>query len=87
VSNFVKGAALLVLISCGVWVAVLWRWEVSARDMNTHDIIVYLAVLPLTLFALALLMRWAWRNAAPRQAQPTATRLPLTPTGATRPCN
>ena len=67
-SNFVKGAALLVLISCGVWVAVLWHWEANARDMNTRDIVVYLALLPLTVFALALLLRWAWRGAALRQA-------------------
>jgi hypothetical protein len=73
VSNFFKGAALLVLISCGVWVAVLWRWEASAHDMNTRDIVVYLALLPLTVFALALMLRWAWRGAALRQAAAAAT--------------
>ena len=71
-SNFVKGIALFVLISCGVWVAVLWRWEVTARDMNTRDIVVYLAVLPLTVFGLALLLRWAWRGAAQRSGDAAA---------------
>ena len=71
-SNFVKGVALFVLISCGVWVAVLWRWEATARDMSTRDIVVYLAVLPLTVFGLALLLRWAWRGAEQRQAAAAA---------------
>jgi hypothetical protein len=68
VSSFFKGVALLVLIICGVWVAVLWRWEATSHDMNTRDIVVYLALLPLTVFALALMLRWAWRSAAQRQA-------------------
>lgn len=67
-SSFFKGVALFVAITCGVWIAVLWRWEATARDMNTPDIVVYLGLLPLTVFALALLLRWAWRGAAERQA-------------------
>ncbi len=72
-SNFVKGAALFVLISCGVWVTVLWRWEANSHDMNTRDIVVYLALLPLTVFALALMLRWAWQGAARRQAAVAAS--------------
>ena len=71
-SNFFKGIALFVLISCGVWVAVLWRWEATSRDMNTRDIVVYLALLPLTVFGLALLLRWAWRGAAQRYGDAAA---------------
>jgi hypothetical protein len=67
-SSFFKGVALFVVITCGVWIAVLWRWEATSRDMNTPDIVVYLGLLPLTVFALALLLRWAWRGAALRQA-------------------
>ena len=73
VNNLIKAAALFVLISCGVWVAVLWRWEVTSHDMNTPDIVVYLAVLPLTVFALALMLRWAWRSAAMRQTAASAS--------------
>jgi hypothetical protein len=72
-SNLVKGAALFVLISCGVWVTVLWRWEATSHDMNTRDIVVYLALLPLTVFALALMLRWAWQGAARRQAAVAAS--------------
>ena len=71
-SNFFKGIALFVLISCGDWVAVLWHWESTARDMNTRDIVVYLGLLPLTVFGLALLLRWAWLGAAQRHAQAAA---------------
>lgn len=81
-SNFVKGLALFVLISCGVWVAVLWRWEVTSHDMNTRDIVVYLALFPLTVFALALMLRWAWQSAAQRQAALAASVATATATGA-----
>ena len=67
-SSFFKGVALFVAVTCVVWIAVLWRWEATARDMDTPDIVVYLGLLPLTVFALALLLRWAWRGAAERQA-------------------
>jgi hypothetical protein len=82
VSNFFKGAALFVLISCGVWIAVLWRWEATAHDMNTRDIVVYLALLPLTVFALALMLRWAWQSAARRQAALAASVAAAAATGA-----
>jgi hypothetical protein len=71
-SNLFKGLALFVAITCGVWVAVLWRWQAASHDMNTPDIVVYLGLLPLTVFALALLLRWAWRGAAVRQAAAAA---------------
>ncbi len=67
-SSLFKTLALFVAITCGVWVAVLWRWEATSRDMNTPDIVIYLGLLPLTVFGLALLLRWAWRSAARRQA-------------------
>jgi hypothetical protein len=67
-SSFFKGIALFVAICCGVWIAVLWRWQSTSRDMGTGDIVVYLVVLPLTVFGLALLLRWAWRGAVQRQS-------------------
>lgn len=63
-----RGAALFVALTCAVWVAVLWRWEVTSRDMSTRDIVIYLAVLPVTAFAFVLLLRWASRGAVQRQA-------------------
>ena len=71
-SSFFKGIALFVAITCAVWIAVLWRWEATSRDMNTPDIVVYLGLLPLTVFGLALLLRWAWRGAAARQTAAAA---------------
>jgi hypothetical protein len=62
-----KDLALFVAVTCVVWVAVLWRWETTARDMNTRDIVIYLGLLPLTVFGLALLLRWAWRGAGRQQ--------------------
>ena len=67
-SGFFRGVALLVAITCAVWVAVLWRWHATSRDMSTGDIVVYLGLLPLTVFTTAVLLRWAWRGAQERQA-------------------
>lgn len=72
-SALVKGVALFVAVTCVVWIAVLWRWSATARDMNTQDIVVYLGLLPLAVFALAVLLRWAWQSAVQRQAAAAAT--------------
>lgn len=72
-SNFFKAIALLVAIACGVWVAVLWRWQVTARDMNLQDIALYLVLLPLMVFGGALVVRWAWRGALARPTGGAAT--------------
>lgn len=67
-----KGVALFVAISCVVWIAVLWRWQATARDMSTGDIVVYLGLLPVTVFVFALLARWAWRGAGERASRNAA---------------
>lgn len=71
-SRFFKGLALLVAVACFTWVAVLWRWQVTQREMSVNDIGVYLVALPLTLFALLLLGRWAWRGAQAQQGRQAA---------------
>ena len=74
-NRLVKGIALFVAIACVVWIAVLWRWQATARDMSTGDIVAYLFVLPVTVFVLALLGRWAWVGAnegAARRAEAKA---------------
>lgn len=71
-TRFFKGLALFALITCGVWVAVLWHWQSTSRDIGTRDIVTYLGALPLTLFGLALLTRWAWLGIAEKQAQRSA---------------
>ena len=71
-TRFFKVSALFALIACGVWVAVLWHWQATARDIGTRDIVTYLGALPLTLFGLALLTRWAWTGMAEKQAQVAA---------------
>jgi hypothetical protein len=63
-TSFFKGLALFVALCCLVWVAVLWHWQNTQRDMSVSDVVVYLAALPLTLFALVLLGGWAWRGAS-----------------------
>lgn len=67
-SRLFKGTALFVALTCAVWLAVLWRWEITSRDTSTRDIVVYLGLLPVTVFALVLLLRWASRGAMQRQA-------------------
>lgn len=72
-SSLFRAAALFVATCSLVWLAVLWHWQSSHRVMSTTDIAVYLGGLPLTVFALLVLMRRAWRSASRRAATRTAT--------------
>lgn len=63
---------LFALLTFVIWVAVLWTWEVTHRDMTVADIVVYLVALPLAVMGLLLALRWAWRGAAQRAAAATA---------------
>lgn len=60
-SAFVRAAALLAVVVCGVWLPVLWHWQQTHRDVTTGDVVYWLIVLPLLLFAAVQLWRWAWR--------------------------
>lgn len=71
-TSFFKGVALFALIACGVWIAVLWHWQATVRDISTPDIVMYLGLLPVTLFVFALMLRWAWVGVADKQAQRSA---------------
>lgn len=76
-SRLFKGLALLIGVACFVWVGVLWHWQATQRDMSVQDIGVYLVALPLTVFALLLLGRWAWADAAARlQPRPPPSAAP-----------
>jgi hypothetical protein len=68
-----KALALLAAITSVVWIAVIWRWQVTHRDMSVDDLVLDLVVLPLVLFALLLGFRWAVRAALGRQAAALAT--------------
>ncbi|MEO7055526.1 MAG: hypothetical protein ABI281_08855 [Caldimonas sp.] len=35
-----QGLALFVVIVSVIWVVVLWRWQVTSRDMSSRDIVV-----------------------------------------------
>jgi hypothetical protein len=63
-SKILKTLLIVVLVTLSTWVAVLWHWETTKRDMSVNDIALYLAVLPLMLVAIAFALRWAWRAAA-----------------------
>jgi hypothetical protein len=67
---FLRALGLLIATTCLVWVAVLWHWQATRRDMSSQDILVYLGALPLTLFALLCATRWAWQGARARLAPP-----------------
>lgn len=66
--TFLKGLALLAVVTSVVWIAVIWRWQATHREMTTDDLVVYLILLPLVVFALALGLRWAVRGAMAKQA-------------------
>ncbi len=71
-SKILKPLLLFVLVTFVIWVAVLWHWESTHRDMTVTDIVLYLGVLPMLVFGLMLALRWAWRSAAERSAQAAA---------------
>jgi hypothetical protein len=72
-SSLIKGLALFVAVSCGVWISVLWRWQSTAHGPSMREAIVHLGVLPLVVFGLVLLLRGAWRGAQARQAVTAAS--------------
>lgn len=65
--DLIKGAALFVVVACLVWIAVLWHWRATQHDMDAGDIILYLAILPIVVFALVLAARWAIRGVLEKQ--------------------
>lgn len=65
-----QGLALLVAVSCGVWLAVLWRWRVRGHAMSAEDFVLYLVLLPLVLFAALLLLRRLWSRGGLRGLWP-----------------
>jgi hypothetical protein len=79
--TFLKGLALLAAITSVTWIAVIWHWQSTHRDMSAEDLVVYLVLLPLVLFALVLALRWAVRGAVARQvsAAPAAASAGGTP--------
>jgi hypothetical protein len=85
-----KGVALFAVVTCVVWVSVLWRWESTSRNMTVFDIVMYLGFLPLAVFGVLAGLQWAWRGAPPRReatvaaaaarsaAETAAAALPIT---------
>ncbi len=72
-SSFFKGMALFVATCCLVWVGVLWHWRSTQHDMSMQEVVLYLGLLPLVLFVLMLLARWAWRGATASAAAAAVT--------------
>lgn len=81
--SLLKGAALFVAVACLVWIAVLWRWQATRHDIGAGDIVLYLALLPVVVFALVLAGRWAVRGALEKQDAKSAAAATAT-AGATR---
>lgn len=63
-----RGLAWIVAVCSVVWLAVLWRWQATGRDVAAPDLVAYLLVLPLVVLALGWALRWAWRSAAARES-------------------
>lgn len=63
---------LVLAVTCFVWVAVLWHWQSTQRDMSVRDVLVHLVALPLTLALLIRAAIWAWEGAVARMALASA---------------
>ncbi len=78
----IKTIALALAITCSVWLVVLWHWQATSRDMSVTDIVLYLGALPLALFGLVILGRWALSGAderAQRRAEAKTKAAAATP--------
>ena len=73
-NRFLKAVALLLAVCCLVWLAVLWYWDRTHHDMSTLDIVWYLMVLPVTIFGLLILGKWALGAANTKAEQREAER-------------
>ena len=71
-SKILKPLLLFTFVTFVIWVAVLWHWEATRRDMTVPDIVIYLGVLPLVVIGLLLALRWAWSAAAKSTAAGTS---------------
>jgi hypothetical protein len=79
-----KGLALFVALACLIWLSVLWHWQSTQYQMSATDVVIYLGALPLTVFALVLLARWAWQGAAQKSAAKQSAPLPAAASGASQ---
>jgi len=80
-SKVLKALLLFAALSVVIWVAVLWHWESTRRNMTVSDIVIYLGLLPLAVFGLLLALRWAWLGAGER-ADAAAAKAAAAPTAA-----
>ena len=59
--RWVQGFALFVLVVCAVWLGMLGYWDQAVHTPTPREAVLYLAALPLLLFAGVMLLRAAWR--------------------------
>ncbi len=67
-TRLLKFAALFVAIACLTWIVVITRWRGNGHAVDAGDLVLWLGVLPVVLFLLALAARWAVRGALAAQA-------------------
>lgn len=79
-----KAGALWLAIAVVVWLITIWRWQSTAYDASTADIVGQLFVLPLLLAGAFLLALWGvghLREQAGRPASGAEVKLPVVPAG------
>jgi hypothetical protein len=89
-SKVLKALALLLLITTLVWGVTIWQWQRAPRELDNHQIVFHLVLLPAALSVLAwglyafagALMRHA-RSPDTGPAAPTAVAAPADPAAAT----
>ena len=58
-NRLLRASGLLLLVGALVWLATLWQWQTSGRDVSMADIVVQLLLLPVLLVAAFLVAAWA----------------------------
>lgn len=72
---FFNGMALLIAVTCLVWVAVLWSWQSAEREVSIGDMLMYLGLLPLVMVLLIVMGRWAWAGVSAKRTAHAAAAL------------
>ncbi|NRF69449.1 hypothetical protein HLB44_20825 [Aquincola sp. S2] len=81
-TKILKHTAMLVAVCCLAWLSVAWHWRTSGHAPSGDELLRYLLLLPLVVFVLLLLLRWAWRSAAVRAPVGAAAGATSAATGA-----
>lgn len=74
-----KAGGLLLVVGALVWLATLWQWQTTERNVSMADIVLQLLVLPVLLAAVVWFAGWAVQRMRERPAAALPAAAPASP--------